>query len=306
MQSVAARLHPVASPGGSRVSHHQEDTGAETLHLSAADSRTKVLSSLQGIASFFVFVAWLALFGAGIMMDTAPYRAAISPEGARQLRAEGRAASDERERPPDPLIAANQPEAEGGLPGQRGAASGPLPGQLRSWAVVLLCFLPLNLAWLCVLASTLGAIGNLANLSDDNEVAKRSDFSNPIISAILRGFFVYLFLMSGLLLLDHAPFSNAGPSQYIRLAGFLSLFSFVVSYQPHLFGALIVSAFERIQVRAGDGHGGSDNLPNAPAQQRTTIKSVEVESTSVATVAKESVPIEREESSNPTPPLHAG
>jgi hypothetical protein len=69
------------------------------------------------------------------------------------------------------------------------------------------------------------------------------------VSALLRGFFVYLFMTSGLLLLDETPFSSPSPGQYIRLAGFLSLFSFVLSYQPQLFTALIDSAFQRIQVR---------------------------------------------------------
>ena len=164
--------------------------------------------------------------------------------------------------------------------------TGHVPGVLESWFVVVFCFLPLNLAWLCVAASTLGAVGNLANLSDDRDARQPRDTSNPILSAVLRGFFVYLFLMSGLLLLDHAPFSNAGPNQYIRLAGFLSLFSFVVSYHPHLFGALIVSAFERLQVRAGDKNGGTSTT----VQQHTSIKSVEVESTSTASVPADPPP----------------
>ncbi|HEU4688404.1 MAG TPA: hypothetical protein VFS23_08595, partial [Vicinamibacterales bacterium] len=57
----------------------------------------------------------------------------------------------------------------------------------------------------------------------------------------------------GLLLLDDAPFVNTGPVQYIRLAGFLSLFSFVVSYHPRLFSALLSAASQRIQVRGADG-----------------------------------------------------
>jgi hypothetical protein len=96
------------------------------------------------------------------------------------------------------------------------------------------------------------------------------------MSAVLRGFFVYLFLMSGLLLLDDAPFSNAGPSQYIRLAGFLSLFSFVVSYQPHLFSALMLSAFERIQVRAGE-KSQSVTASEQEVVKHTTVKTVELE-----------------------------
>jgi len=44
---------------------------------------------------------------------------------------------------------------------------------------------------------------------------------------------------------------------YVRLAGFLSLLSFVISYQPRFFNTLIVWAFQRIQAREGqdDEHG---------------------------------------------------
>jgi hypothetical protein len=132
---------------------------------------------------------------------------------------------------------------------------------------------PLNLAWLCVASSMLGTVGSLANLSDDHSLTRSRDMSNPYTSALLRGFFVYLFMMSGLLLLDDSPFSDTGPGQYIRLAGFLSLFSFVVSYQPRLFSSLMMSAFQRIQVRGGE------NASNAVAntESDTVRASVDVE-----------------------------
>jgi hypothetical protein len=112
-----------------------------------------------------VFVLWLALFGGGILIDTEPYRTAISAKGASQLRAEGR--------PPD---AANpQADAPSSTPDASGTATGAQPRLIRSWLIVLTCFLPLNLAWLCVLASTLGAIGNVANLSDDRDEQRSPD-----------------------------------------------------------------------------------------------------------------------------------
>jgi hypothetical protein len=205
---------------------------------------------LQCAIGLFVFVGWMLLFGAGILVDSAPYRVAISPTGAAALTPQA-----------TPL---------GPVP----AAATDAQSLIRAWAIVLFCFLPLNLAWLCVAASTLGAFGSLANLGDDGVPSRSRDTSNPYTSAILRGFFVYLFMMSGLMLLDDAPFSDAGPGQYIRLAGFLSLFSFVVSYQPKLFGSLIVSAFQRIQVRGGD-NASSQALTSSEAD--TVRASVDVE-----------------------------
>jgi hypothetical protein len=103
-----------------------------------------------------------------------------------------------------------------------------------------------------VAASVLGALGEQANLSRLPMSHRGQLPSNPYVSATLRGFFVYLFLLSGLLLLDDAPFTTPTQGQYVRLSGFLSLFSFVVSYQPRLFNVLIVWAFHRIQVKEGD------------------------------------------------------
>jgi len=208
-----------------------------------------------------VFAAWLVLFAGGILVDTKPHRVAISAEGARALDTEvGSSGSSRLPESDDP--------ASTGIPLTRPARSTikGVPTSLAiAWVVVLTCFMPLNLAWLCVASSALGAFGNRVVLADDGDVGTSVDMTHPYLSALLRGFFVYLFLMSGLLLLDEAPFANGGPAQYVRLAGFLSLFSFMVSYQPRLFRALISVALERIQVRDASerqepANGGSDKL----------------------------------------------
>jgi hypothetical protein len=213
-------------------------------------------------------VAWLALFGAGILVDSRPHRVVISPEGARALQAEGQttAAAEAGPRPPD------APSAVVGGP----ATSGELAW---SWLVVFTCFLPLNLAWLCLTSSTLGAIGSRANLFDDASPPPEPDKTDPILSAVLRGFFVYLFLISGLLLLNQAPFSNAGPSQYIRLAGFLSLFSFAVSYQPRLFAELLRVAAERLGGSTGKGGIGSGSVSQKTVESEQHTKVREQETT---------------------------
>ena len=186
------------------------------------------LRHFEGASSFLVFVLWLVLFAAGILVDTRPYREHISPSA---------------------VVAMETPSAPG-VPSQPARPGTAHAGSIfTAWLIVLFCYMPLNLAWLCATSSTLGSLGSRANLSDDSINVASVDATNPYVSALLRGFFVYLFLTSGLLLLDETPFSSPSPGQYIRLAGFLSLFSFVLSYQPQLFTALIDSAFQRIQVR---------------------------------------------------------
>ena len=233
------------------------------------------LGPLQCIGAFLIFALWLVLLGAGIMVDTTRYRIAISADGAQRLRAEGQSTDGAvGVSPPAIADAGDSIQNEQSRAATSAETLTGAPALGHAWLVVLFCFLPLNLAWLCVCASTLGGVGNLAHLGADDTSIAGCDTSNPVLSAVLRGFFVYLFLMSGLLLLDGTPFSNAGPSQYLRLAGFLSLFSFVVSYHPNLFGTLIMSAFERIQVRAQHENGASP-----PTVQHTAVRTVAIETT---------------------------
>ena len=190
--------------------------------------RPSGLNMVECLAAAAVLLLWLMLFTGGTLIDTRPYRYAISPEGVWAMDDELR-----------------QPNAERYVP------AGEVPGQVVSWLIVLAFFMPVNLALVCVTAGTLGAFGSLANLQTDDEEFQSRDLSSPYVSAMLRGFFVYLFLISGLLLLDANPFADASPGQYVRLAGFLSLMSFVVNYHPQMFGQLVAWSFQRIQARGG-------------------------------------------------------
>jgi len=255
MNAAPAPVRPLrlASDVASAASQISTENPASSDPAGKANERG--LSALESCTGFLVFVLWLVLFAAGIVVDTEPYRNAISPAGVAALRSEG---PQRNETVSGTLVTGS------GSGGSRPAASP--RSVIGSWFVVVFCFLPLNLAWLCAASSTLGGFGNRANLSDDQADKESRDNSNPYMSAILRGFFVYLFMTSGLLLLDDSPFSNSAPGQYIRLAGFLSLFSFVVSYHPRLFSTLISAAFQRIQVRDGE------NATSMKAESKTLIK----------------------------------
>jgi len=209
-----------------------------------APSARDTLSPLQACVAFVVFVAWLALFAGGILVDTRPYRTQISPTGVAALQGQ----SSTRGSTPNATDSPDQ-----GLASSTNAPTG--VSNVTAWVIVLLCFLPINLAWICATASVLGSYGSRAELGDDKTAASSVDTSRPFVSAVIRGFFVYLFMISGLLLLDETPFSNPAPGQYIRLAGFLSLFSFIVSYQPSLFNGVIQWALDLIREKTGaKGH----------------------------------------------------
>jgi hypothetical protein len=226
-------------------------TGITSKQKLTLPSPRRGLQLVEGAASFFVFLLWLILFAAGILVDTRPYREHISPSAVVAMEAPAATAT-------------------GTAPAAQNAAAPHSGNIFKAWLVVLLCYLPLNLAWLCATSSTLGSLGSRANLSDDSANSSAVDGTNPYVSALLRGFFVYLFMTSGLLLLDETPFSSPSPGQYIRLAGFLSLFSFVISYQPQLFSALIDSAFQRIQVRGREREHESTVTESAVVSRQAT------------------------------------
>jgi hypothetical protein len=53
-----------------------------------------------------------------------------------------------------------------------------------------------------------------------------------------KGLFVYLILISGLLLLGSDPFANFSSNSYTRMAGTASLFSFIAGYSQSFFSNL--------------------------------------------------------------------
>lgn len=187
--------------------------------------------SVAGRASaVLVLIVWMNLFAGGYLISSEPYRCKVDPTGVRRL-----VGYDEKSvKVPDPCPGVTQP-ARGGA-------------WFGAWGITLVTFIPFNLALLCASAGLLGAFGNKAKLHPEEDIDRVSrDRTNPHVSALLRGFFVYLFIISGLLVFDDNPFSGGGPGQYIRLAGFTSLFSFLVNYNPTIFNPLIEWAYQKVQ-----------------------------------------------------------
>lgn len=205
--------------------------------LKTSNKKSVGLSGLQTLGASVFLIAWLSLFAGGITVDTARFRCAISPSAAVVLAQEGR--------PSDPLTKEVCKDYD---------SAGTFQAKTFAWIAILLFFLPLNLAMVSASAGVLGALGNKANLEHDEIVpadameapTRSTDNTSPLMSGLLRGLFIYLFFISGLLLFDDKPFSSPGPGQYIRLAGFLSLISFLVNYRPHLFTTITDWAFARI------------------------------------------------------------
>jgi hypothetical protein len=97
---------------------------------------------------------------------------------------------------------------------------------LRAWVVVISFYTLSNVAMLCCLSAVIGGI-----------CSGKEDVSITNLAA--NGLFIYLVLISGLLLLGTSPFDNLAQAQYTRLAGTSSLFSFMVGYNPKMLSRLI-------------------------------------------------------------------
>jgi hypothetical protein len=169
--------------------------------------------SIQGkILAIVTIIIWISLFAAGVIVDSSPYRTQITS----------------------------------------GSSSETSMSLVMAWFVVLLCFTPTNIALLSMFSGLLGALGRKATLhevpdedGDENEFP--ADPINPYLSGVIRGFFVYLAIISGTVIVLETPFSSPTQEQYIRLAGILSVVSFIISYNPRNFGSFIQRALDALK-----------------------------------------------------------
>lgn len=103
----------------------------------------------------------------------------------------------------------------------------------KSWVFIILFYTITNAAILSCLSAVIGAIARRTTESHTNNLVKY------YLAAILEGFFIYLVLISGLILLTTQAITEASQSQYIRIGGTLSLVSFVVAYDKTMFSFIL-------------------------------------------------------------------
>lgn len=253
-----------------------------------------------------LLTVWLVLFTIGITVDSEPYRENVSPSGAAAIGDSTEADTvkivpEWLEREQDSLLTADslhiiqfssdtaaapetlrigssslggaeegdQSESKGGcwaLLSAAGSFLGSFFGVLGSFLMVLISFTPTNLALICCTAGVIGAAGRRLQLSTDPDRDNR-DRSHPLLSAFVRGLFVFLIAISGILVLLEDPIlGTASPGQYIRFAGLLSLTSFIVNYDPTVFVLLVDQVRERIQERSEGESSGKEEKGEAEAE----------------------------------------
>ena len=115
----------------------------------------------------------------------------------------------------------------------------------ESILMVLLAYTITNVAILCALSGIIGAAAKTL-LEKSDSSSKNDVWSNPISSGVVRGFFVYLLFLAGVYAATPDPFGTTTPGQYVRMAGTVSVLSFIVNYEPNLFKSIIGFAESRI------------------------------------------------------------
>ncbi|HVX13177.1 MAG TPA: hypothetical protein VHC22_18475 [Pirellulales bacterium] len=112
---------------------------------------------------------------------------------------------------------------------------------LRATFMVILCSTPTNPGILACIAALLGGIANWTHVdgSQPNKGDSHASIQRVCFAPMLRGFFMYLTLLGGLLLLTTQAITKATQDQYVQLAGTVSVFAFMIGYDPDVFRKLM-------------------------------------------------------------------
>lgn len=178
------------------------------------------LSWSQKLIGLSAIIVWILVFTAGLLVNSEPYRNVVANHSYIKMDSN----------------TINEP-------------NNPKSNIIKAWVVVILCYTPTNIIFLCMTGGLLGSLSRIAILhaSMEGEPELPSDKTNPLISGLFRGIFVYLLVTSGVLIISEAPFTNPSQIQYTRLAGFMSLLSFLLSYNPNRFRNFLKSGFDRFE-----------------------------------------------------------
>jgi hypothetical protein len=113
-----------------------------------------------------------------------------------------------------------------------------------------------NVALLCCLAGVIGTVSNLFLISrkKERDIGSPDDdhfATNPILTGLLRGFLIYILYLAGVYAATSAPFSAPTPDQYARMAGTVSLLSFIISFEPDFLKTIIGIASKKYAPSGG-------------------------------------------------------
>jgi hypothetical protein len=221
------------------------------------------LTRQEAILCLCAVFAWIILVSAGVAVATKPYIDMISGGDGDAGQATGPApgagtASAGTGNETAPVAAAGKPARVPAFElsfrawrnAEPVASKRPDPTfwqLVKAWFLIVTCYTFSNVAILCCLTSVIGAIGRSAGIDEVHQTAPGRDLRSLCIAAVIRGFFMYIVILSGVLILADQKFNDISIEQYLKLVGVVSILSFSIGYDPHIF----LNFFQRVGQWAG-------------------------------------------------------
>lgn len=195
------------------------------------------MSVARVVAMVLVLFWWLLLLG-GTVVNTAPYREAVSPKAGL------------------PYIV-------------------PLYRSLWYWFVTATCYTVSNVLLLTLISGMLGGISRvLRPPSSRRRGGPPPSLGNVVVAGALQGFFAYVLIIAGFLFAMGDAFMTTTQEQYLRLAGLASVFSFVLGYDPSTFGRMLGAVRSRFMSSPNNGNGTTpgDAVAKGPSSAPAEIR----------------------------------
>ena len=134
---------------------------------------------------------------------------------------------------------------------------------LGAGMMVVLCSTFTNPGILSCLAAFLGGV---AKRVQPDSLPSGTENDGPsaaaaYMSAVVRGFFLYLVMLSGLLLLTTKAITDSTQEQYVQLAGTVSVLAFMVGYDADFFFRIMRRLDDWTQQKASQRGAGGERKP---------------------------------------------
>lgn len=210
-----------------------EPLGRLTLAAASAAPRTGSSPALaaRGAAvakplawAMAAIVGWIVLFAAGVSIPSAPYISLL-----------------------DQMTTAQTSSID----------------LLGAGMMVVLCSTFTNPGILSCLAAFLGGVAKRVQAESPpfDTGSDGPSAAAAIMSAVVRGFFLYLVMLSGLLLLTTKAITDSTQEQYVQLAGTVSVLAFMVGYDSDFFFRIMRRLDDWTQQKASQRDSGAERKP---------------------------------------------
>jgi Na+-transporting methylmalonyl-CoA/oxaloacetate decarboxylase gamma subunit len=105
---------------------------------------------------------------------------------------------------------------------------------LANFFLILLAWIPTNIAFLSILAGLMGALsrGLLRKAEEELGPDEPEKQKGTALGGSIAGFMFYMAFMAGAFVMMDQPFTNTTETQYYRIAGSISFISFIAGFRP--------------------------------------------------------------------------